>query len=125
MLWVLVATIIAILLQPLRLCSYRQSFCAELTSFLAPPLNMQLRLIYSTASSERYNLSMVLLIHLLSPIVSFGVAMAEWTAAFFWFYAAILGDPTKTDKQSDGKATVLAVRAWWERWLLRGLRRRV
>lgn len=83
---------------------------------------MQLRFIYSTsATSDRYKLPMLLVIHIFSPIISVGVAVAAWTSAFFWFYVAILGDPTKTDRRSDGKVTVLAVRAWWERWLRRGL----
>jgi len=122
LLWVLIAVIIATILQPLRLCSYRQSFHDELVSLLGPLLNMQLRFIYSTsATSDRYKLPMLLVIHIFSPIISVGVAVAAWTSAFFWFYVAILGDPTKTDRRSDGKVTVLAVRAWWERWLRRGL----
>jgi hypothetical protein len=65
---------------------------------------------------------MLVLVHLLSPFISFGVAVAAWVAAIFWFYAAILGDPDGTNGKDDGRAAVLGVRAWWERWLKRALR---
>lgn len=65
---------------------------------------------------------MLFVVHVLSPFVSIGVAIAAWTAAVFWFYAAILGDPDGRDKHNDGKESVLGVRMWWEKWLLRAVR---
>lgn len=62
---------------------------------------------------------MLVLVHLLSPFVSLGVAGAAWVAASFWFYAAIIGDPDGTRGKDDGRAAVLGVQAWWESWLMR------
>ena len=89
---------------------------------------MQLRFICSFASSDKYSTSMLLLVQLLAPIISIGVALASWIAAFFWFYASILGDPSgggenvRREKRNDGRETVLKVRDWWEGWLLRAYR---
>ncbi|KAK5015344.1 hypothetical protein LTR39_002667 [Cryomyces antarcticus] len=109
---------------PLRLCSTRTSFRAQCIAWLAPSLNLQLSLIYSTAASstDSYGVAMLLVIYLLSPIVSLGVAIAAWVAAVFWIFSAIVGDPSGPSSHNDGKETVLGVRAWWERWLTRALR---
>jgi hypothetical protein len=66
----------------------------------------------------------------LSPLVSGGVALSAWTAAVFWCYAAVLGDPEGSDapgdelgkEYNDGKTSVLVVRAWWKRWLTKALK---
>lgn len=67
---------------------------------------------------------MLVVIHLFSPIIAFGVAIASWTAAGFWFFSSILGDPGGHDggRHNDGKDCILGVRNYWERWLSRGLR---
>ena len=45
--------------------------------------------------------------------------MAAWVAAFFWLYAAILGEPNERGgKDKEGKAAIMGVRKWWEKWLL-------
>jgi len=119
LLWTLLAVVITVLLQPLRCCSFRPSFDEQLSGFLAPPLKLQLLLIYSPATSNRYKPSMLVLVHTFSVFVALGVALASWVAAFFWFFSAILGDPAGQDGHNDGRATVLGVRNWWERWLLR------
>lgn len=109
------------LVQPLRLIKSRPAFSTELTACLAPALRIQLRFIHSGAGSDEYRAGWMLAIHLLNPFVSFGVAMASWTAACFWFFSAVLGDPAGQDGHNDGKAAVLGVRTWWESWLCRGL----
>lgn len=48
------------------------------------------------------------------------VLISAWTAGGFWFFSTILGDPTGKDSRNDGRESVLGVRAWWERWLLKG-----
>ena len=110
------------LLQPLRLCSKQPPFRDQLVSFLAPSLDLQLHLIYSSHPPTTYNAPLLLLIHILSPIAAMGVAVASWTAGCFWFFSAILGDPAGQDGHNDGRTTVLGVRNWWERWLSRALR---
>jgi hypothetical protein len=124
-LWTLFSLVAVTVLQPFRLCKRKASFRDDIISFLAPALKVQLSFIYSSRRSNTYNAVLIVFIHLLSPLVSIGVAIAALIAAVFWFYAAILGDPNGSDKPegyNDGKASVLAVRAWWESWLTRALR---
>lgn len=123
-LWTLLATLLALVLYPLRFCTSRPALSTQLTTFLAPALNLQLHLVYSFDASEAYSVPMLLVIHLFSPVVAFGVAIASWTAAGFWFFSSILGDPGGHDggRHNDGKDSILGVRNYWERWLSRGLR---
>ncbi|KAL5425725.1 hypothetical protein PMIN06_009017 [Paraphaeosphaeria minitans] len=122
MLWTLVALLISLLLQPFRLFSTRSTLPTQLTTFLAPPLNLQLHLVYSFAAADSYSAPMLVVVHLFSPFVAVGVAIAAWTAACFWFFSAILGDPAGQDGHNDGKESILGVRTWWDRWLSRALR---
>ncbi len=59
-----------------------------------------------------------------SPVVSIGVALAGWVAASFWLFAMMMGNPDGTERRDDGRATVLAVRDWWEGCLLKAVSRR-
>jgi len=114
-----------ILLQPFRLCTKSTTFRQQVISFLSPTLKIQMAFIYSSIDPEEYTTLLLIMIILLSPIVSFGVAMAAWVAGAFWFFNAILGDPDGSDKPrgyNDGRASVIGVRKWWERWLTRALR---
>lgn len=123
-LWTILALFVSLLLVPLRLCSKgRPTLGAQLTNFLAPPLNLQLRLIYSYSSAQNYSVPMLVIVQLLAPIVAIGVAIGAWTSACFWFFSAILGDPAGQDQgRNDGKDSLLGVRRWWDRWLSRALR---
>jgi hypothetical protein len=87
----------------------------------------------SYVTPNSLSLPMLLFIHLLSPLISVGVVISTWVSAFFWFYASIIGDPNGTQaeeqrtnrryfygdrvEENDGRASVLAVRAWWKSWL--------
>lgn len=92
---------------------------------LSPPINAQLNFILSSSTllasddDEPANLVMLFLVNVLSPIYAIGIGLSAWIAALFWFYAAILGDPEGgyRDSRDDGRAAVLGVRRWWERWL--------
>ena len=64
-----------------------------------------------------YTPSTLIFVNLVSPIYAGPIAIAAWTAAVFWFYAAILGNPDGRDGRDDGVAAVMAVRGWWESWL--------
>ena len=124
-LWTWFALIIVTILQPLRLFKEQPTYRKQLISFLSPALTLQLLLIYSSKRSDAHNAKMLVLVHLLSPLISIGVAIAAWTAAVFWLYAAIIGDPSgsgRPERHNDGRASVLGVRAWWEHWLTRALR---
>ncbi|KAF2096698.1 hypothetical protein NA57DRAFT_78296 [Rhizodiscina lignyota] len=121
--WSTVCLILFLLAQPLRcLIKTRPTPSSELATLLSPALRLQLRLITSSAESDTYSAPMLIVINLLSPFVAIGAALAAWTAAWFWFFSAILGDPAGRDGHNDGKTAVLGVRSWWERWLCRGLR---
>jgi hypothetical protein len=105
-------------------------------SFLAPPLKIHLSFIFASVREETfssYSLPLLILVNCLAPLVAIPVAISAWTAAFFWFYAAILGDPEGADhemrlstyqaaKDEDGKASVIGVRTWWKSFLIRALR---
>ncbi|KAL5118983.1 hypothetical protein ACEQ8H_003112 [Pleosporales sp. CAS-2024a] len=121
-LWTLLAVFASLALTPLKFCTTRPSLSTQLTKFLAPALNLQLHLVYSHNSAQNYSAPMLVVIHLFSPLIALGVAMASWTAAAFWFFSSILGDPGGQDSHNDGKESILGVRNWWERWLSRGLR---
>ena len=121
-LWTLLSLALVMFLQPPRLCSKQPPFRDQLVSFLAPSLSLQLHFIHSSHPPATYSAPLLLLIHILSPIAAMGVAVASWTAGCFWFFSAILGDPAGQDGHNDGRATVLGVRNWWERWLSRALR---
>ena len=62
-------------------------------------------------------------IQIASPVISAGVAIGEWVAAPFWIFAIIMGNPDGTERRDDGRATVLAVRNWWEHCLLKAVTR--
>ena len=109
-------------MQPLRLCTTRQTLASQITAFLSPPLNLQLHLVYSHSAATQYSPAMLVVVHLFAPVVAVGVAIASWTAAFFWFFSLILGDPAGQDGHNDGRDSILGVRGWWERWLSRALR---
>jgi len=121
-LWTIFALVISIVLAPLRFCTTRPQFSEQITSFLAPALNLQLHLVYSHDSTTGYSAPMLVVVNLFSPVVAFGVAIAAWTAAGFWFFSSILGDPGGHDGHNDGRETIVSVRNWWERWLSRALR---
>ncbi|KAF2730022.1 hypothetical protein EJ04DRAFT_515523 [Polyplosphaeria fusca] len=120
--WTTIALFIAVLLWPFRLCTSRPALSSQITTLLAPPLNLQLHLVYSSSSATEYSAPMLAVVNLFSPVVAVGVAIAAWTAAFFWFFSAILGDPAGQDGHNDGRDSIVGVRNWWDRWLSRALR---
>jgi hypothetical protein len=134
--WTIFALLFAILLQPINLFRKTKTLREQTIDFVAPALKMHLSFILSSIREETYasySLPLLIVVTLLAPVVSVAVAISAWTAACFWFYAAIIGDPEGLDRESrrssylkeeeeDGKASVLAVRNWWRKWLTRALR---
>lgn len=88
---------------------------------------LQLGLIYSSydisdpVKSEASRAMVLVLVSMLSPLYSMAIAVATWVAGVFWFYTAILGNPDGKEDRDDGREAVLAVRGWWEKWLIRSL----
>ena len=68
---------------------------------------------------------------LLSPLFSIGISLVAWTAACFWLFAVMVGDPKGTEEQekrnssltdkddNDGKDSVMWCRRVWRDWLLK------
>ncbi|KAL4937690.1 hypothetical protein BDV06DRAFT_202419 [Aspergillus oleicola] len=131
-----------LLTSPLRLCACipylrKTSFRAQLCDLLVPQLHIHERLIGlrpSTSQSvyndsdqsstidyaEGYSVPGLIMVLLLSALLSFGLLLLAWTAAFFWVFAMILGNPDGTERKDDGRAAVLGVTRWWQIWLSKG-----
>ena len=116
-----------LLLLPLCFCLKQSPICARFRRLLSPLLVFQLGLIHSSynmsepVQTETSGIKELVLVSLLSPLYAMAIAVATWVAGFFWFYTAILGNPDGKEDRDDGREAVLAVRGWWERWLIRSL----
>lgn len=125
--WAIIALFITTLSQPIRICAKRPSFGQQLAGLLGPTLNLQLRSIYTPLPPHAnedlsYHNGMLLVVHLLSPFVSFAIIFAAWVLAVYWLCSGMVGDPAGQDKRDDGKETVLGLRNFWERWLMRSVK---
>jgi hypothetical protein len=126
LIWTLISLVITALSQPVRLCARRITFGQQLASLLGPALNLQLKSIYTPlppyANEDGvFHPGMLVFVHLVSPILSIGVAIAAWVVAAYWLMAGIVGDPAGMDKRDDGRETVLGLRRWWENLMLKGI----
>lgn len=125
--WACIALVITALSQPIRLCSKRPTFGQQLAGLLGPTLNLQLRCIYKPLAPHAnedasYHTFMLAAVHILSPFLSFIMMFAAWVLAIYWMSSKMVGDPAGQDKRDDGKETVLGLRRWWERWLMRSVK---
>ena len=115
-------------LSPLCFCLKQLSICARLRRILSPLLVFQLGLVYSAydigdpGHSETSGMMVLVLVSILSPLYAMVISVATWVAGVFWFYTAILGNPDGREDRDDGREAVLAVRGWWERWLVQSLK---
>ncbi|KAF2768601.1 hypothetical protein EJ03DRAFT_253311, partial [Teratosphaeria nubilosa] len=124
--WTCLSLFITVLSQPVRICARRLSFGQQLAGLLGPALNLQLRCIYTPLpphanEDTSYHTPMLITVHMLSPFMSLGVMFMAWVLAAYWLCSAILGDPAGMDKRDDGRDTVLGIRRWWEKWLMRSI----
>ncbi|KIV84159.1 hypothetical protein PV11_06129 [Exophiala sideris] len=112
---------------PLRLCRGECSPSTTFVRMVAPVFRDHLQLIYAKSLSDAHMFEFspvcLVLIHLASPIISMGNAIAAWVVAIFWLFALIMGNPDGTERRDDGRATVLMLRDWWERCLLYAIRK--
>ncbi|KAJ5081916.1 hypothetical protein NUU61_010180 [Penicillium alfredii] len=139
------AVLFAILVLPARLCalsSYLRSisFTGQLCDLLSPALHVHERLVgmRPPAVSNRsastqwirtepdsdlsdpsagYSVGAAISVLVLSPLLSVAILLFAWTAAFFWVFAMVLGNPDGTERKDDGRAAVLGVCRWWQTWL--------
>ncbi|KAL4807414.1 hypothetical protein BDV18DRAFT_137624 [Aspergillus unguis] len=127
-----------LLTTPLRVCSCipylkKTSFRTQLCDLLVPQLHIHERLICSPRQSisedgelsvsdqnEGYSIGGLMMVLILSSLMSFGLLLLAWVAAFFWIFAMILGNPDGTERKDDGRAAVLGVCRWWRIWLGKG-----
>ena len=116
-----------LLLFPLCFCSKQLPIGARFRRCISPLVVLQLRLVYSSSEtgdpvhSENSGIITLVLVSMLSPLYAMAIAVATWVAGVFWIYTAILGNPDGKEDRNDGRETVLAVRGYWEKWLLKGL----
>lgn len=124
--WTIISLLLTTMTQPVRLCARRPTFGQQLGGLVGPALNLQLKSIYTPLrphadEDTTYRAGMLVTVMLLSPFLSMGMMMAAWIAAVYWVSSAVVGDPAGQDKRDDGRETVLALRNWWERWLVRSV----
>ncbi|CAI7602086.1 unnamed protein product [Penicillium glandicola] len=67
--------------------------------------------------SEVYAMSTSIFVLILSPLLSIVILLFAWTAAFFWVFSMVLGNPDGTERKDDGRTAVLGVCKWWRSWL--------
>lgn len=125
--WACIALIITALTQPIRLCARRPTFGQQLAGLLGPTLNLQLRCIYTPLAPHAnedgsYHSFMLFAVHILSPFISMAAMFSSWVLAIYWLCSGVVGDPAGQDKRDDGKETVLGLRNWWEKWLMKGVK---
>lgn len=70
------------------------------------------------ADPERpYSVGASIAVLLLSPFLSIVILLFAWTAAWFWVFSVVMGNPDGTERKDDGRAAVLGVCKWWRTWL--------
>lgn len=116
-----------IILLPLRLCRRECSPSISLVRMVAPVFRHHLQMIFAksldSAHTFEFSPFCLILVHIVSPLLSIGNAIAAWIVAVFWIFAIIMGNPDGTEKRDDGRATVLMLRDWWEKCLLYAIRK--
>ncbi|KAJ5569556.1 uncharacterized protein N7459_008986 [Penicillium hispanicum] len=70
-----------------------------------------------TDSSRDYSIPMSIAVLLLSPFLSIAILLFAWTAASFWIFTMVMGNPDGTERKDDGRTAVLGVCKWWQTWL--------
>lgn len=112
---------------------------AWISSYLLPPLNIHLTLLHYNTSfpspcHRHLNTLLLILTNLFLPLYSLPITCAAWTAAIFWAYAAMLGNPAKENGReapgfsealgsgerewgASNASAVFRVARWWIWWL--------
>lgn len=115
-----------LLFTPLHLCQPPCDSPSSTVRLISPILRRHLKILCTESSEESHDFNykplLLIMVYLAAPILSFGVSIAAWVSAWFWIFAITMGNPDGTERKDDGRATVLAVRNWWERYLLSAVR---
>lgn len=146
--YTLAGLIFVLVVFPFRICSLSPCFQstslgAQLCDLLGPALHIHERLIrvrkrprcrsssaqwiyndsdesLASESNKSYSVPGLILVLILSAFLCIPLVLAAWTAAFFWIFAMVLGNPEPDDterEKDDGRAAVLGVSKWWAKWL--------
>ncbi|KAK5944584.1 hypothetical protein PMZ80_003866 [Knufia obscura] len=128
-LFTLFVTFGLVLASPIRLVHKQNSFGDQLIRTVAPLFKNHLEMMYAVSVEYAFEWDfrpgMLIIVHLIAPLISMGVAVAAWITGAFWVFANIMGNPDGTERRDDGADAVLAVRNWWESCLLKAIRPRV
>lgn len=112
---------------PIRLLQKQGTLSDQVIRTVAPVFRHHLEMMYAPSIDDAFSFQfapvMLVSVQIISPIVSIGVMFAAWVAGAFWVFAMIMGNPDGTERRDDGADAVIAVRNWWEKYLLRALRR--
>ena len=118
----IITVLVILCLTPVRLCSSAYSLQRSTTYALSPILMIHLRMLcVEVEQRQSYNTGYLVLIYLLAPLISFGVAITACVSAAFWIFTLIMGNPDGSERRDDGRDAILAVRNWWARYLTRAL----
>jgi hypothetical protein len=114
--------LVLLLALPLQICNKSFSAGDSIVRLLAPLLRKHLQFLHADSVEDlhdfNFNPLILVLVHTISPLLSVGVAISAWVAAGFWLFALMMGNPDGTERGDDGRATVLNLRNWWEKFLL-------
>ena len=125
-LFLIVVLIGTLVISPLSLCRKEWSFSISLIRTIAPLYRHHLQMMYAPSVQEAHTFDFsptrLIVMQILSPFLSIGIAACSWVAAVFWVFAIIMGNPDGTEKRDDGRHTVLLLRDWWEKCLLTAVR---
>lgn len=128
-LFTLIVTFGLLLALPIRLIHKQSPFGDQIIRAVAPMFKNHLELMYAEsvdhACEWEFLPGMLIFMHLVSPLISIGVAAVSWVTAAFWVFTSIMGNPDGTERRDDGADAVLAIRNWWERCLLKSTLPRV
>lgn len=117
-----------VLATPIRLVHKQISFGDQLIRTVAPLFKHHLDMMYAPSVDYAFEWDfrpgMLIIVHLVAPLISVGVAVAACITGAFWIFTSIMGNPDGTERRDDGADAVLAVRNWWERCLLSAIRPR-
>lgn len=122
----LVSTFIILLISPIHICHPSSSTSTLIIRTIAPVFRSHLRQMCAPSVEEAHTFDfkpgILILTQIISPLLSVGVAVAAWIAAAFWLFALMMGNPDGTERGDDGRAAVLGVRNWWEKFHLSAIR---
>jgi len=120
--WSILVGLVFLICSPISICNKSFSPGDSIVRSLAPLLKKHLQFIHAESVPTLHTLAFspakLVLVNAISPLLSIGIALLAWVAASFWLFALMMGNPDGTERDDDGRSTVLRLRNWWEKFLL-------